>query len=134
VDGRELFTERDARKVALAEQLDSEGLRTGGGLKWKEDTVRTARRKHGIKRVARDRPRMRPLPLQHPDGRFSVPGAAARFGVSRNVVRSWIKQGLVTATRADFGTHRNVCWLFIDDAAASRLAARRRGRNAVTKA
>jgi len=122
------------RDDEIARQLDSDGLRTGGGLEWKEDLVRAARRKNGIERVARDRPSMRPLPLQHPDGRYSVPGAAARFGVSRNVVRSWIRQGLVTATRADFGTHRDVCWLVIDAAAASRLAARSRGRGVVKKA
>jgi DNA invertase Pin-like site-specific DNA recombinase len=122
------------RDDEIAQKLDGDGLRTGGGLEWKEDLVRAARRKNGIERVARDRPRMQPLPLQHPDGRYSVPGAAARFGVSRNVVRSWIRQGLVTATRADFGTHRDVCWLFIDAAAASRLVARTRGRGAVRKA
>jgi hypothetical protein len=54
--------------------------------------------------------------------------AAARFGVSHDVVRAWIAQGLVDASRADFGTHRNVYWLDIDDTTAARLAARRRRR------
>jgi DNA invertase Pin-like site-specific DNA recombinase len=108
----------------IAMQLNSEGRATGAGMAWKEDLVRGARRHKGIELVVADRPRMRPLPQQHPDGRYSVPGAAARFGVSRSVVRSWIKQGLVTGSRADFGTHRGVYWLHIDDTAEIRLKAR----------
>ena len=113
------------RDDEIAQQLNTDGLRTGTDLAWKEDLVRGARRKHAIERVAQDRQRMPPLPHQHPDGRYSVPGAAARFGVSHDVVRAWIKQGLVTASRADFGTHRQVHWLHIDDVAAVRLAARK---------
>jgi hypothetical protein len=118
----------------IARQLGSDGVRTGSGLAWREDLVRQARRARGIERVARDRPRMPPLPLRHPDGRYSVPGAAARLGVSKNVVRAWMKQGLLRGSRADFGTHRNVYWLEIDDVTAARLMARRgdakRGRGA----
>jgi DNA-binding transcriptional MerR regulator len=68
---------------------------------------------------------MPPLPHQHPDGRYSVPGAAARFGVSRAVIRAWIKQELVTTSRSDFGTHRQVYWLDIDKLTAARLRARK---------
>ena len=114
------------RDDEIARQLDSDGLRTGSDLAWKEDLVRQARRARGIPRVARDRPRMHPLPHQHPDGRFSLPGAMARFDATENIVRRWIAQGLVTATRADFGTHRNVYWLDIDEVTAARLAARTR--------
>lgn len=48
----------------------------------------------------------------------------ARFGVSENMVHRWIKQGIVSATRAKFGTHRSVYWLDIDEATAARLTAR----------
>lgn len=109
----------------IAEQLNGEGLRTGARLAWKEDLVRSARRRARIKRVFLDRPRMPPLPHQHPDGRYSVPGAAARFGVSHDVVRRWITQGLVRTSRADFGTHRQAYWLDIDDVTAARLTARK---------
>ena len=112
----------------IARQLDDEGLGTGSGLPWTEERVRQARRARGIERVAPDRPRMLPLPHQHPDGRFSVPGAVARFGVSEGIVRRWIAKGFVTATRADFGTHRNVYWIDIDDATAERLTTRTRSR------
>jgi hypothetical protein len=119
--------------VASVDRERSLELSARGGLEWKEDMVRTARRKNGIARVAHDRPRMRPLPHQHPDGRYSVPGAAARFGLSRNVVRSWIKQGS-SRDRADFGTHRGVCSLDIDDVTAARLVARGRVRRKRGKA
>jgi hypothetical protein len=118
----------------IADRLEADGLRTGSDLPWKEDLVRAVRRKNRIERVAKDRPRMHALPNQHPDGRYSVPGAAARFGVSRAVVRAWIKQGLVVSSRADFGTHRNVCWLHMDDATAARLGRRRRSNREARKA
>jgi hypothetical protein len=105
----------------IAQQLNSAGIPTGGGLAWKGNLAQQARRKHGIERVAPDRQRMPPLPHKHPDGRYSVPGAAAKFDVSHNVIRAWIKKGLVVGTRADFGTHRNVVWLDIDDVTAQRL-------------
>jgi DNA-binding transcriptional MerR regulator len=57
-----------------------------------------------------------------------VPGAAARFGVSRNVIRAWIRRGLVRGTRGDFGTHRDVHWIDIDEVTALRLMARRSRR------
>lgn len=107
----------------IADRLRGEGLRTGAGLHWTAHLVLGARRRHRIRRVTDD-PRNPPLPHRHPDGRYSVPGAAACFEVSRNVVRWWIRHGHVTVVRADFGTHRNVCWLDIDDATAARLAAR----------
>lgn len=112
---------------AIARQLNADGVRTGAGLAWNEDHVRQARRAYGIERVAADRPRMLPLPHQHPEhGWYSVPGAMARFGISESKVRRWIAQGLVHVTRADFGTHRNVLWLEIDDVTAARLTACRR--------
>jgi hypothetical protein len=113
----------------IARQLNTEGRCSGAGLAWKEDTVRGARRHKGIELVVADRPRMRPLPYQHPDdGRYSIPGAMAHFGVTENVVRAWIRQGLVRASRADYGTHRGAYWLEIDDVSAVRLLDRRRLR------
>lgn len=105
----------------IARRLNLEGLHTGTRRPWTQDMVRTARSRKRIERVAADRPRMPPLPHRHPDGRYSVPGAMARFGVGEGVVHRWIRQGLVTASRADFGTHRNVHWLDIDEATAARL-------------
>ncbi len=118
------------RDDEIADRFENEGLRTKVGLRWSEDMVRAARRKHGIARVAPDRARMPALPHRHADGRYSVPGAAARFGVTTSAVYFWIGRGLVTASRADFGTHREVYWLDIDEAAVQRIAAQRHSRAA----
>lgn len=116
------------RDDEIAGRFQNEGLRTKVGLRWSEDMVRGARRKYGISRIAPDRPRMPALPERHPDGRYSVPGAAIRFGVTHSAVYFWIQRGLVTGSRADFGTHRDVYWLDIDDAAVRRINAQRRSR------
>ena len=113
----------------IAERLNREGLRTGTRLPWTGESVCHTRSTQGIERVARDRPRNPALPHRHPDGgQYSVPGAMARFGVSKTVVHYWIKRGYVTTSRADFGTHENVYWLDIDEATAASLTARSRIR------
>jgi DNA invertase Pin-like site-specific DNA recombinase len=73
------------------------------------------------------------LPDRDAQGRYSTTGAAKRFGVTHQRVRSWIRQGLVRATTAGHGPYPSVWWLEIDDATAEHLqraAKRRRGRNA----
>jgi uncharacterized protein YndB with AHSA1/START domain len=107
----------------IAERLNAAGVRTGAGRAWKENLVLNARRMRRIARVAPDRPRMPPLPHRHPDGHYSVPGAAVLFGVSHAVIYVWIRKGLVTTSRADFGTHRDAYWLDIDRVTAVRLTA-----------
>jgi DNA invertase Pin-like site-specific DNA recombinase len=108
----------------VAEQLNLEGLRTGTGLEWNGERVLLTRRNYGIQRVAKDRQRMPPLPEQDPQGRYSVPGAEARFGISRGKLYRWIQAGLVSAIRADYGTHRDVYWIQLDEAKVSELQAR----------
>jgi hypothetical protein len=111
----------------IAQRLNTEDLHTGTGRIWSAVLVRSTRRTHRIERVAADLPRMPPLPHRHPEtGRYSVPGAMARFRVVESTVRLWIKRGLVSTTRADFGTHRNVYWLDIDKTTAGRLTKKKR--------
>jgi hypothetical protein len=110
----------------IADILSAEGMRTGRGLPWTTWAVRWTRKKERICRVAPDRPRRAPLPDRYPDGRYSVAGAAKRFGVRLDIVRAWIKRGLVKGERHDFQVHRQVWWLeFAEDTAArlERLAA-----------
>ena len=95
----------------IAETLNAEGLRTGRGLAWNTWAVRWTRKRERISRVAPDRPRRELLPDLFPDGRYSIPGTAKRFGVTLEVVRSWIRRGLVQGERRDFGAHRRVWWL-----------------------
>ena len=61
------------------------------------------------------------LPDRFPDGRYSVGGAAKRFGVRLAVVHAWITRGLVTGERHDFQAHRRVWWLEIPETIATRL-------------
>jgi hypothetical protein len=115
----------------IAEILNAEGMRTGRGLRWNTWAVRWTRKRERIGRVAPDQPRREILPDRYPDGRYSVAGAAKRFGVRLGIVRAWIKRGLVNGERNDFHQHRQVWWLDIAEETAARLerlaAALRRG-------
>jgi DNA invertase Pin-like site-specific DNA recombinase len=115
----------------IAEVLNAEGMRTGRGRRWNTWAVRWTRKRERIGRVAPDRPRRELLPDRYPDGRYSVAGAAKRFGVRLDMVRAWIKRGLVKGERNDFHEHRQVWWLDIAEDTAARLerlaAALRRG-------
>jgi hypothetical protein len=105
----------------IAGILNAEGMRTGRALTWNTCAVRWTRKKKRICRVAPDRPRRELLPDRYPDGRYSVAGAAKRFGVKLDVVRAWIKRGLVKGERNDFEAHRRVWWLEITEDTAARL-------------
>jgi len=104
------------RDDIVAERLNEEGVLSGSGRPWTVEAVSQARRRHGIDRVASDLPRALPLPDRFPDGRYSVQGLALSMGVSQHVVRRWISRGLVRAERGDFGAHRRVWWLDVDEA------------------
>jgi DNA invertase Pin-like site-specific DNA recombinase len=105
----------------IAELLNADGMRTGRDLPWNTWAVRWTRKKERICRVAPDRPRRPLLPDRYPDGRYSVAGAAKRFGVNLALVRAWIARGLVQGERHDFQAHRRVWWLDIPEDTAARL-------------
>ena len=105
----------------IAEILNADGMRTGRGLAWNTWAVRWTRKTERICRVAPDRPRRELLPDQFPDGRYSVAGAAKRFGVTLDVIRAWVRRGLVPGERNDFQAHRRVWWLEIAEDTAARL-------------
>lgn len=105
----------------IAESLNADGMRTGRGLAWNTWAVRWTRKTERICRVAPDRPRRELLPDQFPDGRYSVAGAAKRFGVTMDVIRAWVRRGLVPGERTDFQAHRRVWWLEIPEDTAARL-------------
>jgi len=81
----------------IAEILNAEGMPTGRGLTWNTWAVRWTRKKERICRVAPDRPRRELLPDRYPDGRYSVAGAAKRFGVRLDIVHAWIRPSSVVA-------------------------------------
>jgi len=105
----------------IAEILNAEGMQTGRGVAWNTTAVRWTRKSERISRVVPDRPRREMLPDRFPDGRYSVAGAAKRFGVKLDLVRAWVQRGLVNAERHDFQQHRGVWWLDIPEATAARL-------------
>jgi len=117
---RELAT-TGLRDEQIADQLNAEGLVTGKGRAWTQWAVRWTRRAEDIERHYSDLPRSTPLPNRHPDGRYSVRGAAEHLGVSVAQVRGWIRRGLVEAKQEDFEQHHGVYWLHIDAATARRL-------------
>ena len=108
------------RDEQIAERLNAEKAPKATADPWTPAAVKWARRKHGIPRVASDRPRVRPLPDRFPDGRYSIRGACHRFDVSDGIVRGWIKRGLVRASQENY-QQRRVYWLHIDDESAERL-------------
>ena len=109
------------RDEDMAEQLNAEGMRTASGCRWTLLAVRWVRYHHDIVLVAPDAPRAWPPPERHPDGRYSLAGAAKRFGVTPTVVRGWVRRGWVPARREDFESRRAVYWLEINEDTAKRL-------------
>jgi len=110
------------RDEQIADALNAEGIVTGKGMAWTSWAVKWTRRTEDIERHYPDLPRSMPLPSRHPDGRYSVRGAAEHLGVSIGQVRRWIKRGVVEAKQEDFEQHRGAYWLRIDGATVRRLA------------
>lgn len=104
----------------IAVQLNAEGVRTGAQREWTAWAVARVRTRERLPSSAPlvQRPR---VPDQDEQGRFSVAGAARHFGVSVHVVRGWISQGRVKATREAHGAHHDTLWLTIDRPTAKRL-------------
>jgi hypothetical protein len=113
---------------AIADKLNAERVASGSGKAWTEGAVKHLRLKHAIFGRGREQRCRRPLPDRHPDGRYSMPGAMKRFGVSQRQLNRWIDRGMVQAVREDFESHRNVWWLIIDAATVARLDERRTTR------
>ena len=64
---------------------------------------------HGLQNVQRD-----PLPDRHPDGRYSVRGAAEHLGVSKQVIHRWIGRGVLSAHQDHYQRHGLVWWIETD--------------------
>jgi hypothetical protein len=65
--------------------------------------------------------RKAPLPDQLPDGRWSAPGIARRFGVHKSTVRGWIARSVLTAEYEAHGAYPRVAWVRLDEATTRRL-------------
>jgi DNA invertase Pin-like site-specific DNA recombinase len=113
--------------VQIAQRLNDEGVRPARSNQWTAGSVGHLRQNFNLRRA---RPHRFPfLPDRHPDnGRYSVPGAARRFGVTVNEVKLWVRRGLVPIHRERFGRYHNAWWLEINDQRAidlERLAGQR---------
>ena len=120
----------------IAGVLDAEGFRTATGLRWTVIAVRNIRKSYGIERRAPSLPTARPLPDRRDDESWSVRGAAGHFGVTVDVVRRWLRKGLVKTSRE---RTRGPLWLHIDEADEHRIRelaaiSRRRARRKAARA
>lgn len=85
-------------------------------------------------RVARAN-RRQPLPDRLDDGRYSVPGLARHYKVSTNVVRGWMRRGLVSCIRETYKDHGEVWWLTLaegTDKVLAELAKKNNSRNTLS--
>jgi DNA invertase Pin-like site-specific DNA recombinase len=103
----------------VAARLNDEGFVTGRVHPWSEGSVARARLRRKLKRETHTSHPY--LPDRHPEtGSYSLPGAARHFGVPYEVVKSWVRRGLVTHYNQRHGRY-NACWLEIDAATAEKL-------------
>lgn len=104
----------------IAQRLNDDGLRTARRNPWSASAVAHMRQNYNLRR-AKPR-RFAFLPDRHPEnGRYSVPGAARRFGVTTNEIKLWVRRGLVVVHRETHGRYENAWWLDIDDVRATEL-------------
>lgn len=85
---RELLADHK-RDGEIAEILNTEGFRTARRQPFTSDAVCALRERWEL-RAAQENGS---LPMQWDDGSYSVPGAAAALGVSRNTVYNWLRSG-----------------------------------------
>lgn len=104
----------------IAQRLNADGLATARLNRWSPWSVAHIRQNHNLRRAQPYRVAF--LPDRHPEnGRYSVSGAARRFGVTTNQVQLWVRRGLVAVHRERYGRYDNVWWLDIDDASTAEL-------------
>lgn len=109
----------------IAEKLIAEGVKSGTGRAWTPGAVKHVRLNHNILSATAELARRNPLPDRHPDGRYSVPGAMKRFGVSNRQLMRWVECGIVQGVREDFGGYQSVWWLNIDPEMVAQIEKRK---------
>jgi DNA invertase Pin-like site-specific DNA recombinase len=104
----------------IAATLNARGFRNVRDEPWRERAIRETRKRHGLPRSRHCPPRVR-YPDQRSDGLYSIHGAAARFDVTENSIRYWMKRGWLQPTEGS-GQGR-ACWFELDRATVARLQA-----------
>lgn len=111
----------------IAQRFNDEGLLTTRRGRWTSHAIRHLRHDHSIEKDRQ--PRAAILPERHPiTRRFSIPGAAKRFGVTTRAVQHWIRTGVVVAHRERYAQY-NAWWLDIDETLAEKLDRARSARS-----
>lgn len=110
-----------ASDATVAEELNRRGLLTGKRRAWNAHAVRIVRYRLGLKR--RGPWRHVRLGDRDVDGRYTVPGLAAHFGVPKRRVYRWIQLGLLVGERGSGAG--NPYRFTLDAATEARLAAAR---------
>lgn len=110
----------------IARRFNDEGLLTARDQRWTAKAIKRVRNHHVIEKTRRSRGAV--LPERHPiTNRYSIPGAAKRFGVTTGAVLHWIQTGVVVGHRARYAQY-DAWWLDIDDVLASKLDQARSAR------
>lgn len=103
----------------IAQRFNDEGLVTAKHGQWTPHAIQHLRNQHAIEKARRLRTAV--LPDRHPvTNRYSVPGAAKRFGVTTRTVQYWIQTGMVVGYRERYAQYE-AWWLDIDDKLAAKL-------------
>jgi hypothetical protein len=119
IDQVRALIEQGLHDDEIAARFNDDGLLTAKSRPWTGAKITRLRSAHSIAKPPR--PRNRALPERHPvTNRFSIPGAAKRFGIPRHTVKNWVRAGLVPAHRERYGRYDAV-WLDIDDDLAAKL-------------
>jgi DNA invertase Pin-like site-specific DNA recombinase len=105
--------------AAIADDLNSRGLRTLHDRTWTWSSVYFTRTNATIKRTPAQRGRRHPSPLQRSDGLYSIRGVAAELGVTVAAVQSWVNRGRLRS-RVGGGAGR-ARWFKLDQATVLRL-------------
>jgi len=104
---------------AIASELNDSGILTGAGNSWTADAVNTLAGRYRLRPSGWIPPNV-PVPERRADGAYSLTGLAVRFGVSRLVVRYWVRKGVVRPT--DGGGKGNALWFDLDEVTLARIA------------
>lgn len=103
----------------IAQRFNGEGLITAKHRQWTASAIQHLRNEFAIEKPRR--PRAAVLPERHPvTNRYSIPGAAKRFGVTTRAVQHWIRSGIVVGHRERYAQY-DAWWLDIDDELAAKL-------------
>lgn len=80
----------------IAQQLNRRGLKSGLRRSFSRASVATLRQRHGIGSGRSPGGGSQPVPERDAQGRYSLRGLTAYFGVTAPMVRYWVKRGLLT--------------------------------------